>query len=211
MSENDCVVNKSFNVLNTSSTNQISDTNVNNDSSLLVDTDVTDIGNLNILSLNCCGVKLRLQYPEFCQLVCNQDIICLQETKTDDLDTIELPGYIFKMKNRIKIGRKSGGMILAYKESLDNYIELLDIESKYVLWFKVSSKLVNFNEDVIFGNVYIPPEGSPYFQPDTFDQIENEIRTFSQNYKYISLFGDFNSRTAEDFIDFEINEHEQDY
>ena len=84
---------------------------------------------------------------------------------------------------------------------------MLDIESKYVLWFKVSSKLVNLNEDVIFGNVYIPPEGSPYFQPDTFDQIENEIRTFSQNYKYISLFGDFNSRTAEepDFIDFEIN------
>jgi hypothetical protein len=61
--------------------------------------DVTDIGNvsrnchyentcnLNILSLNCCGVKLRLQYPAFCELVCNQDIICLQETKTDDLDT----------------------------------------------------------------------------------------------------------------------------
>jgi hypothetical protein len=34
LSENDCVVNKSFNVLNTSSTNQFSDTNVNNDSSL---------------------------------------------------------------------------------------------------------------------------------------------------------------------------------
>jgi tRNA-binding EMAP/Myf-like protein len=43
------------------------------------------------------------------------------------------------MKNRKQIGRKSGGMILAYKESLENYIELLDIESKYVLWFKVSS------------------------------------------------------------------------
>jgi hypothetical protein len=106
LSENDCVVNTSFNVLNTSSTNQISDTNVNNDSSLLVDTDVTDIGNvsrnchyentcnLNTLNLNCCGVKLRLQYPAFCKLVCNQDTICLQETKTDDLDTIELPGYI---------------------------------------------------------------------------------------------------------------------
>jgi tRNA-binding EMAP/Myf-like protein len=52
-----------------------------------------------------------------------------------DLDTIELPGYIFKTKNRKKIGRISGGMILAYKESLENYIELLDIESKYVLWF----------------------------------------------------------------------------
>jgi tRNA-binding EMAP/Myf-like protein len=32
-----------------------------------------------------------------------------------------------KMKNRKKIGRKSGGMILAYKESLENYIELLDV------------------------------------------------------------------------------------
>ena len=25
--------------------------------------------NLNVLSLNCCGVKLRLQYPEFCELI----------------------------------------------------------------------------------------------------------------------------------------------
>jgi hypothetical protein len=47
---NDYVENKSFGVLN--STNQISDTeipfntNVNNNSSLLVDTDVTDIGNV---------------------------------------------------------------------------------------------------------------------------------------------------------------------
>ena len=24
---------------------------------------------LNVLSLNCCGVKLRLQYPEFCELI----------------------------------------------------------------------------------------------------------------------------------------------
>ena len=59
----------------------------------------------------------------------------------------------------------------------------------------------------------IPPEGSPSFQPDTFDQIENEIRIFSQNYTHICLFGNFNSRTPEepDFIDFEITEHEQDF
>jgi hypothetical protein len=30
-------------------------------------------------------------------------------------------------------------MILLYKESLENYIELLDRQSKYVLWFNVSS------------------------------------------------------------------------
>ena len=66
-------------------------------------------------------------------------ILCLKETKTDDLDTIELLGYFFKMQNRKENCRKSGGMILTYIESLENYIELLDIESKYVLWFNVSS------------------------------------------------------------------------
>ncbi|CAC5387345.1 unnamed protein product [Mytilus coruscus] len=80
---------------------------------------------------------------------------------------------------------------------------------------KISSKLFNSNTDVVVGNVYIPPEGSPYFQPDTFDQIENELRNFSRNYKNICLYviGDFNSRTAEEpeFIEVDINEHEDDF
>jgi hypothetical protein len=58
--------------------------------------------NLNVLSLNCCGIKLRLQYPDFCELIKKNDIICLQETKTDDIDKIELKRYTFKMKNRKK-------------------------------------------------------------------------------------------------------------
>jgi hypothetical protein len=52
------------------------------------------------------------------------------------------------------------------------------------------------SDDLIFGIVYIPPEGSSYLSPDAFDQVENEYRVLSQNYKYICLLGDFNSRTA---------------
>jgi hypothetical protein len=48
-------------------------------------------------------------------------IVCLQETKTDDIDKIDLEGYTFKMKNRKKIGRKSGRIILGYKDHLENY------------------------------------------------------------------------------------------
>jgi hypothetical protein len=33
--------------------------------------------NLNVLSLNCCGVKLRLLSPEFCELIKKNDIVCL--------------------------------------------------------------------------------------------------------------------------------------
>jgi exonuclease III len=46
---------------------------------------------------------LRLQYPEFCELIIKNDIVCLQETKTDDIDKIDLEGYTFKMKNRKKL------------------------------------------------------------------------------------------------------------
>ena len=39
-------------------------------------------------------------------------------------------------------------------------LEIIDTESKYILWFKYSGKLLNANEPVIFGIVYIPPESS---------------------------------------------------
>jgi hypothetical protein len=66
-----------------------------------------DTNNLNVLCLNCCGLKKRTRYPEFENLVFKHDIICLQETKTDDFDQIDIPGYIFKLKNRKTKSRSS--------------------------------------------------------------------------------------------------------
>ena len=68
--------------------------------------------NLNILSLNCCGLQKGLNYPGFQDLVKKHDILCLQETKTDDQDVIEINGFKIKMKNRVKYCRlNSGGII----------------------------------------------------------------------------------------------------
>jgi hypothetical protein len=39
---------------------------------------------LRIVCLNCCGIKTRLQYPEFRNLIQSYDIVCFVETKTDD-------------------------------------------------------------------------------------------------------------------------------
>ena len=55
---------------------------------------------LRIVCLNCCGIKTRLQYPEFRNLIQSYEIICFVETKTDNIDMIILPGYKFVMKNR---------------------------------------------------------------------------------------------------------------
>ena len=65
---------------------------------------------------------------------------------------------------------------------------------------EVSSDLVNLDQDIIFGIVYIPPENTVYSSQDAFREIENEYNNFSINYKYmyISLIGDFNGRTADE-------------
>ena len=46
-------------------------------------------------SLNVCGIKRKMLYPEFCDLICEYDLFCVTETKTDNHDRITLPGYKF--------------------------------------------------------------------------------------------------------------------
>ena len=41
---------------------------------------------LKILSLNICGIKSKLNCPEFINLIKSYDVIGLQETKLDDID-----------------------------------------------------------------------------------------------------------------------------
>ena len=40
-----------------------------------------------------CGLSKRANYPEFIELVNKYDVLCFVETKTDDCDQIDLPGF----------------------------------------------------------------------------------------------------------------------
>lgn len=167
-------------------------------------------GCLKVLCLNCCGIKTRSNYPEFISLLEGYDIVCLVETKTDNLDQINIPGFKFKMKNRTKIAKKrSGGIVVGYRESLENNIQFIDTDSKYVLWFKCNEHLFKTDEPVYFGVVYIPPEHTRYSSLDSFNELEQEFLSFSSKSRYICLVGDFNSRTSTepDFVDTEENRH----
>ena len=95
--------------------NSINDVNIDD---LNVACSILTVHNkLKLLCLNCCRLNLRLNYPEFGELICQYNCICLQETKTDDTDQINFQGYIFKTKNRQKFShRKSGGIAFGYKK-----------------------------------------------------------------------------------------------
>ncbi|CAG2195708.1 unnamed protein product [Mytilus edulis] len=152
-----------------------------------------------------------MQYPEFVELIHKYDFICLSESKTDDFDIIDIPGYKFIMQNRkTKSKVKSGGIAFGYKEKYEKQVHLIETESKLVLWLKISAEIFGTVEDVLIGSIYIPPENSLYKIPDAINELEQEFLNFSLNYKYILLTGDFNSRTSIDSDFFEISESHHD-
>ena len=53
----------------------------------------------------------KLLFPDFIEFIKKYDIVCISETKLDDIDVInvQLDGYTFFAKNRIS-RRKSGGV-----------------------------------------------------------------------------------------------------
>jgi hypothetical protein len=48
---------------------------------------------------------------------------------------ISLPGYKFVMKNRNKITKnRSGGIMVGFKDNLAKHIDIVNTDSKYVMW-----------------------------------------------------------------------------
>ena len=161
------------------------------------------IEEIKLLSLNVCGLKSRLKTPEFHELISSYDIIGVQETKLDDADSIEIPGYSSVCQNRRKLSRyRSGGTAVIVKDSLSQYITHENSNSKLVQWFSISRLLTNTDEDIHCGVVYIPPARSRYSSPDPYLEIQNEIDQHCGNCDNIIIFGDFNSRTGKrpDFV-----------
>ena len=164
--------------------------------------------NLHLLSLNVCGLKTKLLYPEFQTLLNTFDIICLTETKLDDFDDLMLDNYVFKYKNRKKFINKSGGIALGYKSYLEDFIKPIDTECKFVLWFSVDKVILKTSENVIFGIIYVPPESSNYSSVDAFSEIELEFQRLNKNSEFICLLGDMNARTGilPDYVDLNAND-----
>ncbi|CAG2219045.1 unnamed protein product [Mytilus edulis] len=103
------------------------------------------------------------------------------------------------MKNRHDMTfRKSGGLMVLYKEKLCDHIKFLSSDSNFVIWFEISSSYTKLDAEIVIGSVYIPPENTKYSSPDAFREIETDILKFSTKCKYMCLNGDFNSRTSTD-------------
>lgn len=126
------------------------DTETNACNSMNLNSHIAGINsNLKIGSLNVCGLKPRLNYPEFIQMVENYDILCVLETKLDEFDVIDLPNYTFLSKPRSeKSYRKSGGLGFCIHNSLKDKVEILDSNCEFIFWI---SLLLHNDTQLVFG------------------------------------------------------------
>ena len=158
---------------------------------------------IKISTINVGGLQSKLKFPDFTEYINEYDLICITETHLDIFDNYNINNYSVYNKVRNNCKRKSGGISLIFKSSLKNLITIKETNSEFVLWFTL--KGVATESDILFGCVYLPPEGSPYAHSTMFDELENDIINVNINDLPLCLLGDFNSRTAllPDFYEFD--------
>ena len=158
--------------------------------------------NIKLCSLNVCGVKQKLKYPEFNEFIQKFDIIGLSETKLCEYDTLHVDDYSIYYSSRVKCDRNSGGLALLVKNSIAEHVKILHENSDFIQWCCIKSTLTGTDEDLYLGNVYIPPENSKYVTVDMWENLRNEIARIKSSSNLVMLMGDFNSRTGDmpDFV-----------
>ena len=165
-------------------------------------------------------MKSRIYQPEFKDLISSSDIIVLSETKTDNVDVDELKaafdklGYSLTLSNRHKVAnRRSGGIGIAIRKSIEQFIDIIRVNEDCVMWIKISTALTGYAKPTLLGGVYVSPEGSRYGSLDCFDDIEASLSSLLHiNDYHVLLAGDFNAYTKclDDFIPIDENQDEHD-
>ena len=59
----------------------------------------TNVKPLLFLALNVCGILSKMKDPDFLSLISNHDIIAISESKLNDTDAVDVPGYVAFYKN----------------------------------------------------------------------------------------------------------------
>ena len=197
-----------------SNMNNDDDDNQNNYSMNIDNVSENQEGKLDIkfLSLNVGGIDTKLRSPDLLEVVKQHDIICLVETKMDELDNLSIDGYTCFLKNRKKFVRKSGGVAVIVKNNLLKYVKIVEHANfnnrinptlghyyRFV-HFPIPEESIIFElrlpsmKPIVCSTVYVPPQGSPYMNRDLFQNLSDTLSYWHDN-DYLIL-GDFNARTA---------------
>lgn len=176
---------------------------------VLVNIDKINGNNITVISLNVCGLKSKLQIPEFISMCTDYDICIFVETKCDNLDNdhviecFKAINYIVHLQNRDNFAKhRSGGVLIAVKKSLDVNFQRILYDYNFLVVLKSSGLRFGNSKDLIIVAAYIPPYGSKYSSISMFDSLSDVLLNFDPDVFNIMICGDMNAHTLlkEDII-----------
>ena len=129
---------------------------------------ITQNDPLRIAGLNVCGLSGKLALGTLDDFINAYDILCLCETKCDDIDISKIPNHSIYFADPPKSlpgatpphGGVHGLCILVAKK-IDSNCEVVVGTSNYVLWLKYADRVLDI--EFVLGAIYIPHEGSKYY------------------------------------------------
>ena len=73
-----------------------------------------------------------MKHRDILSLIFNHDIIAISESKLDDIDAVDVPGYVafYFFLNRGISRRKSGGLLLLVKEEMAQHVTVFESKDK---------------------------------------------------------------------------------
>lgn len=160
------------------------------------------------------GICRKLVDDDFLNYINDYDILLLTETWNARTTNININGYKSfvcpRPRTNTRAKRASGGVIVYYKQWLENKLELVKTDYRGIIWFKLKKDLTNYDSDLYFCTCYIPPENSSVyknvnsdlFECNFFDMISDDVLVYSEQGKVV-ICGDTNSRVGirPDYID----------
>ena len=78
------------------------------------------------------------------------DICLFTETKLSDIDILNIPDdYMYHSKIRKKCKRKSGGIVVMYRNKLKGYLNFINTDCEFVQWVKITLLIINLKPDCL--------------------------------------------------------------
>ena len=149
--------------------------------------------NINGLSSKSFGDKLLNR--DFLTTVDHCDFVILTEIwSRSKLDISGFKSFTSLSNQKTFPGRKSGGISFLFKDKFENHISMIQSSNNF-LWCKLSKEIWRYSKDVYACGVYIPPQNSPHFHSEIFEQLSLDL-TYYQAKGHVILLGDFNAPTG---------------
>ena len=87
-------------------------------------------------------------------------------------------------------------MALFIKSEIAKFCKLKPSESDYIMRVQIDKHLIDTDENLILGIVYVPPIQSLFYNDDELSKLENDIMSVCSSNKDVTISGDINARTA---------------